>query len=447
MKSTLAVLAAGLGLVRLAAQDLSLVFPALTLLPAPPGIEEGIRLSYYSSVGDIRDVEYETWGGNLGTWEYTTAPSGHGYTQLDVVSLSQGVAAATVQAWQYSDWTGPLVPIRGGQSAFVGYPGGGDWWVHPQVLAEIQQPDDPELTVLRVTQILDGKSYPAIRIQRVTEKSRQATVYDLSTGLLLFRNTAVKTDKSTFASQLVYRGSRKMPSAAHPPPIPPWLQPGVEVRYRGEYIAQVMGNPPTALPLEALAQVKAVGDGWFLYEQTTTLESNQGLPPTVEKATLIGGGGNLYVDPRILKGFQAGTVLDTDPITASQLSVAATGAQVTLRSTAGSVSATEFRFDAASGLMVAFQSWDSPDPIYQLASHLELAQWPDLELLLRPDLSLVRHGDRITLSCQNGGGRQYPVEISIDGGPWLPVGTVRDQQQWETAIDPAHRCALFRLRL
>ncbi len=139
MKTTLYLVFSGLAILPLAAQDLSAVFPALKTLPAPPSIEEGMRLSYYGSVGDIPDAEFSKWGGELGQWDYATAPSGHGYTQVDVVSLSQGAAALTVQAWHYANWTGPLVPGRGGQSAFVGYAGGGDWWVHPEVLAQIQE--------------------------------------------------------------------------------------------------------------------------------------------------------------------------------------------------------------------------------------------------------------------------------------------------------------------
>ncbi len=299
-----------------------------------------MRLSYYGSAGDIPAAEYNKWGGDLGNWDYATAPSGHGYTQVDVVSLSAGAAALTVQAWVYADWTGPLVPVRGGQSAFVGYAGGGDWWVHPQVLAQIQETQSPDFAIIKATQILDGQAYAAIRLQQVTETSRQATVYDLNTGLLLFRNTAVQTGKSTYASQMFYKGSRKLPSAGHPAPIPLWIRPGLELAYTGLYSAIVAGTPSGSLPLEALVHIQAVGDGWFLYDQTTTLSSILGLPPTVEKATLIGGG-NLYVAPQVLKTLQKAAVLDTDPITGSQLVVADTGTTVTLRVVVGKVSLTD----------------------------------------------------------------------------------------------------------
>jgi hypothetical protein len=190
-----------------------------------------------------------------------------------------------------------------------------------------------------------------------------------------------------------------------------------------------------------------VGDGWFLYEQTTTLESIGGLPPTVEKTTLVGGGGNLYAAPQALKSFQTGAVLDTDPITGCKLSVVETGTNAVLRLLAGTTSATEFRFDTDTGLMIAFRSWDSPDPIYQVASVLGLAQWPDLNVTIKPKLSCVRLGNRIVLHCQNGGGRQFAIDAAKEGGAWEAVGAVRDQQEWVTDIEPTRRSVLFRLRL
>jgi hypothetical protein len=430
---------------RLLAQDLSAIYPALKTLPAPASIAEGLRLSYYSSIGDIPDADYNKWGGNQGEWDYATAPSGHGYTQLDVIALSQGIAALTVQAWQYSDWTGPLVPIRGGQSGLLTCAGGGDWWVHPQVLAQIQETQSPEFTILKVIQVLDGRSYPAIRIQHVTDTNRQATVYDLSTGLLLFKGTAVKTAHTIFASQMFYRGSRILPFAAHPQPVPIWINPGLRLDYQGQYYTQVAGSLPAGWPLDALIEIRAVGDGWFLYDQTTTISGIPGLPPSVETSTLVGGG-NLYVAPSVLKALQAGAVLDTDPITGCQLSVTQTGNNVTLRSTVGTVSATEFQFDAASGLMNGFRSWDSMDPILQTASELKLIQWPDFAAAAAPTLLIERRGQNIVLSCRSGGGRVYPVEFSVDGGAWQTCGQLSNRLAWEMNLDLGRRCVLFRLR-
>ena len=445
MKMTLYLVFSGLAIFPLAAQDLSVVFPALKILPAPPSIEEGMRLSYYGSVGDIPNADFNKWGGELGQWDYATAPSGHGYTQADVVSLSQGVAALTVQAWQYANWTGPLVPVRGGQSAFVGYAGGGDWWVHPEVLAQIQDLQAEGLTVIRITQVLDGKAYPAIRFQRVTETSRQATVYDLSTGLLLFKNTAVQTGSSTFASQMFYRGTRRLPSAGHPAPIPLWIRPGLQLAYKGTFTPIVAGNPSGSLAVEALDQIQAVGDGWFLYEQTTTLASVMGMPPSVEKATLLGGG-TFYVDPEHLKTFRKGAVLDTDPITGCQLVVADTGTTITLQAIVGTVSMTEFRLDASCGLMTGFRSWDSTDPILQTTSEVELTQWPDFTAVRPPTLRITQRGQKMVLSCPAGADRPYWIERCVNGGAWDAAGHIAGQAEWEMPIDYGLRCILFRLR-
>src|SRR5579885_677096 len=176
---------------RVVGQDISDVFPELKTLPAPLSIREGMRLNYYGCVGDIPRDGYSKWTTNEGTWEYATAPSGHGYTQVDVLALAQGQAILSVQAWQYSDWTGPLVPIRGGHSGLICHAGGGDWWLHPQVLAQVQEFYTDDLAVLRMPYRLDGTVYRGLRVQRVLPESRQAVVYDLDTGYLLFKRVAV----------------------------------------------------------------------------------------------------------------------------------------------------------------------------------------------------------------------------------------------------------------
>jgi hypothetical protein len=58
-----------------------------------------------------------------------------------------------------------------------------------------------------------------------------------------------------------------------------------------------------------------------------------------------------------------------------------------LRVIVGTVSMTEFRLDAASGLMTGFRSWDSTDPILQTTSELELTQWPDFTAVSAPSSS------------------------------------------------------------
>jgi hypothetical protein len=437
------LLVAMLALCTLRAQDFSDVLPIVKTLPAPPSVQEGVRLSYYGSVGDIPDSDYDKWSSEDGNWEYNTAPSGHGYTQVDVVAVSGLVAALSVQTWQYSDWTGPLIPIRGGQSGLVCHAGGGDWWIHPQALSQVQEVQSEDFAIVRVSQIIDGAVHPAIRIQRTLPGSRQAVVYDLQTGLLLFKNAAVRTEKTTFASQMFYKGSRVLPFAGGARPLPAWIRPGLALDYQGTFTANVIGNPPFSLPLEALVQVQSVGDRWFSYEQTTILYSISGLPPTVTQATLVGGG-NLYIAPEILQGFQAGAVLDTDPITGARLTVTEKGATVALRSIVGTVSYSELRYEAASGLMTGVRLWDCTSPLYSEQSQLDLTQMPDLSG--PPRLVIRRETGQIALSGEDLGTRSYTIESSEDGEAWREVGQLNAGQSWKCDINTSRRITLFRLR-
>ena len=422
------------------AQDLAEVWPAIKTSPAPAAIRAGTRLSYYGSVGDLPADGVSQWDETADSWNYATAPSAHGYTQIDVVGVSQGRAALAVQAWLYSNWTGPLIPVRGGQSGRVGYAGGGDWWIHPQVLAQVQEIRTDELAVVRVTQVLDGLSHAALRIQQTSPGSRHASVYDLETGLLLFKNAAVATGKSTWVNQIFYKGTRQLPFHGQSRPLPLWLRSSVQLTYRGTYTAQVQGGWPFSLPLSAGIVIQEVDATWFLYRQTTTLASLDGMPPTVETATLVGGG-TLYVDPMVLQALVPGTILDTDPVTQARLEVVGGGPDVTLLASAGGQSVTEFTYDAEVGVMTRFRSWDSTDPLYSLSSDLVLDAMPDLTL--PPRLTFRRQGKELILQCANAG--ELWMEVSDDGGrTWTDQG--RMAGEWKVPLNASKSCQLFRLR-
>lgn len=440
MKTRLFISLLGWIVFETAAQDLSDVLPAIKTVPAPDGIRAGVRLSYYGSVADLPNDGISKWDETADSWNYATAPSAHGYTQIDVIGVSGGRAALSVQAWLYSNWTGPLIPVRGGQSGLVCYAGGGDWWVHPQVLGQLQETRTDAFAVVRVTQVLDGIAHPAIRIQRTLPESRQASVYDLQTGLLLFKNAAVLTGDTTFVSQIFYKGSRPLPFSGKGTPLPRWLKSGVQLSYRGTYTARVQGGSPFSLPLQAGIEIQQVDETWFLYRQTTTLSSLEGLPPTVETVTLVGGG-TLYIDPDALGGVTPETILDTDPITGATLEVVAQGSSVVLVASAGNQSITEFTYDAAVGLMTRFRSWDSTDPVYSLTSELVLDAMPDLTL--PPRLTIRRQGKEVILGCPDAG--DFQLEASEDGGrTWAALGTMPGERRF--ALNTAKSCLLYRLR-
>jgi hypothetical protein len=160
---------------------------------------------------------------------------------------------------------------------------------------------------------------------------------------------------------------------------------------------------------------------------------------------LVGGGASIYVPPQTLLALKLGSVLDTDPITGAELSVAAKDANVTLRVTVGEVSTTDFIYDSASGVMTALRTLDSTDPFYSTESDLELVQLPELNGS-PPRLTITRLGGEIQLTCEDAGTRQFILERSEDGGPWHAVGSLGDGQCWNTAATAAKKCTWYRLR-
>jgi hypothetical protein len=103
------------------------------------------------------------------------------------------------------------VPL--GSAGQLCHAGGGDWWVHPQVLAGGIETVQPDLKMLRTPQVVDDRTYQVLRIQRETENALQAMSYDLETGYLVYKGGMVKGAEATGFSIAV----PKLPT--------PWLGP------------------------------------------------------------------------------------------------------------------------------------------------------------------------------------------------------------------------------
>ncbi|MHC1768920.1 MAG: hypothetical protein AB9869_32330 [Verrucomicrobiia bacterium] len=171
---------------RATALDLSDVLPELRVIPAPPSVREGMRLTYYVAVATVAQTFAEEWVDEAGKTNtlHTPTPSGHGYTQVDVIAVSPGYAALRVQPWLFYNFNGPPVPQFGADESLVCYAGGGDWYAHPDVLAKVSQILTPELKILRMPLKVGDRVYDALRVQAEDAKSRQVLSYDLQTGYL-----------------------------------------------------------------------------------------------------------------------------------------------------------------------------------------------------------------------------------------------------------------------
>lgn len=423
-----------------AARDLTEVLPGLRTAPVPPAITEGRRLSYLVEVATVPSAYYDEWVDNAGTTNRydIPSPSGRGYTQVDVVGLTPQYAALRVQPWLFHNFTGPLVPLFGADEALVCPAGGGDWYAHPEVLATVGSVQQPGLVILRLPLRVGGRWYDALRIQSGNATATQVLCYDLTTGYLLYKAGAVTGEQGVTVSQASFVGSRQLALPWLGGVLPSWVGAGIRLRYEGTHTAVAPGPFPFSLPLSAELAITASAPDWFLYEQTTTLGSLPGMPPTVERKTLVSGIPGiapLCLPLPFPAELRQGKVLDQDEITGGTLTVQYAGVLnngrqgLAMRLSAGDAAWAETVYDAATGVALALQTYSGASPLYYTATDLHLTELPP-EPAAPPHLSLARRtgSEAVVVTWTTEAGRRTSLEFSTDGArSWTVVPGRGDQ--------------------
>ncbi len=358
-------------------QDFSYVIPELKNQPAPQWVKEGTRMSYYSATAFVPAVNEKFIPDEEGNWvgvksgkryrrEEIFGSAGHGVTQVDVLSVEGGLAALKINSWLYSTFTGPLVPIK--QGAYIGPAGGGDWYIHPQVLANLQERRGGGVTILRMPYQLNERTYNAVRIQQEDERSIFAHVYDMQDGKLLATfNSVVSPDGSgtTFAYATLL-GVRDMDLPWLGQNLPQWPRKGSVLRYDGTktYEAKRAAYTyPVSISLELV--LNHIGQRYYTYSQTSSVSAS-GFPTQYYQDSQISGGigetGGIILPPAALAALREGQVIDIDPVTGITVSVKdvgrdATGRSIVTLQASNQAYSAETTYDVERGVMIAFSDF------------------------------------------------------------------------------------------
>jgi len=442
LRRTLAVLLAGvLAAVPAASQDLSDVLPELKTLPVPPSVGEGLRLNYLVEVATVPTAFFYEWVNDAGSTNHYNlpSPSGRGRTQVDVIGVAPAYVALRVQPWLYHNFTGPLVPLFGGEEALISHAGGGDWYAHPAALAKVAETLQPGLRILRMPLSVAGRLYRALRIQREIRGAQAVVCYDLDTGYLIYKAASVTGKQGVTVSQASFTGSRRISLPWLTGRLPSWTALRPTLRYEGSHTAVAPGPFPYTLPLSAEVAITAATANWFLYEQTTTLGSLPGMPDTVETKTLASGipsTSPLCLPVPAPDTLRPGDQLDADDVTGAVLTVTHVGTLasgrhgVVLHLRVGDVAWAETAYDGATGVAVELRTYSGASPIYYTTTELRLSALPPSAPAI-PRLSLERlgPGNTLLLSWNSEAARRYTVESSTDAGhTWNPLAGAEDRE-------------------
>ena len=297
---------------------------------------------------------------------------------MDVLGVETGGALCDVQGWQKDLVSGKIARIASARSAYGCLPAGGDWWVHPKVLAKVAETlavDTRTLDQMKVLRMgmkmIDGKTRNVLRFDFVHAQSRHVLAYELETGALVFKAAAAQGPKDRFGKgntlimQMWLVEQRQVK--------PPWagltIHEGLVKDWALHYDATFTTLVPAArseltLPLSIDSKVTAADKTWFTYDQVSQLGALRGLPaPAPETARLVCGTSQtdpIWIPPAALKGLRAGLVIDRDEKVNEKVSVKSADASSVVLLYEDEAGASERTYDAASGLMTAFKAAGGP---------------------------------------------------------------------------------------
>ncbi|MGB7962413.1 MAG: hypothetical protein WCF12_05555 [Propionicimonas sp.] len=340
--------------------------PRLPALSAPGWVREGVRVSYYSAVANVLSAyerfildENGDWvgqtTGNRYRREELYGAAGHGVTQVDVLSVDDEYVALQVNSWQYSVFTGPLVP--NGQAPWIGPASGGDWFLHPSVLAGQANQTGGGLTILRMPYTIGEVTYDAIRIQQDSEQATCARVYDLTNGTMLALFGAVTTQEGTLFSEAIFIGARRMNLPWLGRTVPDWVTSGRTLTYAGTKSWEAIRAGTVLTANVALRmRIDQVNPAAFTYRRTTTTTVT-GYPSQSQEEDLAGGVGeptSLVLPPASLAELRAGQVIDADPVTGIRVEVTDVNRDVVAIEARNRGFSARLTYDADSGVMLGY---------------------------------------------------------------------------------------------
>jgi len=325
--------------------------------PAPEWIVPGTRLSYFSSVSDVEDAAgavklvpdpngniTDSSGNRFSEGnEVTRGVAGAGWDCFDIVAVEPGVVVITMR--QYANLNGlqgPCIPTNA--SSVMIHPSGCDYYLHPKLLAQLQESSNNGISVIKGTINHRGQTYNAVRSTVEIPNSRQSSMFDLASGVQLTHNSSFEYDKGTAyrASGNTYEGQRrtgrslannqfisvrKMELPTEQMALPEWVRTMKRAQYQGMTVdsgTPDMGLGSITVNLSIDVTTQYVGKTFAMYKISVARQM-QGVAPmeptSILTATGPGSVDGFWINPNVLKTMQTGQMLDSDPNTGVQCGV------------------------------------------------------------------------------------------------------------------------------
>lgn len=281
--------------------------PAAAQAGAPPCIKPGTRLTYYGMSASIPGSYKELVQDENGKWvdkntgqgyseRDIPGSSGAGYNVVHVGTVSGGLVQLSTKLYTIDITTNRcLYSVAGGMVTNAGC--ASDFWIHPDVLRQVQEINAQGVRILRMPYSVGGKQYNAIRFQTDSASGYNAYVYDLDTGLMIYFGSRTQ-GKPVMTAPLgntgmpgLGQGSTQLASGwivevtdvdvpwknAAPPA---WIGQFGQLTYSGMQTT-TMPSIGSRLdrPMTVTLTPKARGRDWLRFTNQIVIQSIQGMPP------------------------------------------------------------------------------------------------------------------------------------------------------------------------
>jgi len=284
------------------------LLPDLGSSPAPEWVLEGLRATYYAA-----SASSDLWRNP----DMATA-SGASLWQIDVVERTQDMVATFSKMYIGLD-SGTTIPST--VMGEINTPGAGDFWVSPGVLPAALTLEIPGFTAFKAPITIEGREYRAIRFEYNTGQAKYVWYWEEGTGLLLLYRHYLLGATAEQRSHVEFRGLRQLNVPRTELAVRPPVGPGSEISFRGQVAVKVPGAP--GLPIASVLSFRTIqveaSAVKFSVKQTLAGQSEG-------QARIVTGPAQIFdspwLAPQSLEMLTPGTVLDRDPYTGIETSVA-----------------------------------------------------------------------------------------------------------------------------
>jgi hypothetical protein len=371
-----------------------LIYPDLRTAPAPQWVKPGLRLTYYSASATIP----QSYVGGLvqdpsGKWvdpntgksyrmEGAASASGHGFSQLDVIAMTDDAVVLDLRALGIEGVDGPVRPISA--AGLTTLPGAAaDWWVNPDVLNKsVDNLNGPGMRSMRTTYKAAGNEYNAVWVSTQTGSGSTSYVIDTDGGMLLHNATCTASaggttningvptnvGGSTSLGQTTFVGMRQIHAPWFGMRMPRSLGQLRQMVFDGQS-RMTMEGTSADIPMRVIVDITGRGPDFIQFKKTVKTDTRGSLFQQQDNISLCVSGSNqllpLCIPPRALAQLRNGQKIDQDPITKITTFVSFIGQDpsgnnvVTLSEFINdNAMRSDYVYDASSGVLCAVQMTD-----------------------------------------------------------------------------------------